>query len=209
MAKASRFFRRPSVIGLSFAGAFATSMALLALLLGFLTGWSFGDNYMALLIALFALFMLLRLRNLIFVKPKAGPVLLEAGAYPERNWYIVGIVAYLVLGLLSLDWNQNFLSSLKSQACTLVIAAYFATLASIKLQVLQGGLWLYTGLLPRREIRSYYWQNGTLHFKTEGLKLGLCMGKACFVPEAHVEAFETYLQEHGIPDNSTASVVTA
>ncbi len=119
MAKASRFFRRPSVIGLSFAGAFATSMALLALLLGFLTGWSFGDNYMALLIALFALFMLLRLRNLIFVKPKAGPVLLEAGAYPERNWYIVGIVAYLVFGLLSLDWNQNFLSSLKSQACTL------------------------------------------------------------------------------------------
>lgn len=141
---------------------------------------------------------------MIVSRPRAGPVLLDAGPSPQRVLYLFLTLSYLVF---SIDWNfQYLILSLRPEADSLLISIFFITLASGRLQVCERGVWLYTALLPWRKINSYMFYTGTLYFRTNGLWCWTNL--SCTVPEAHIKAFEAYLLEHAIPDSTATAAAS-
>ena len=186
---------------------FIVIVSSLAFLIGLMTGWPFGQTFD---IAFRSISIFLLIAGFVWMAVSrlgAGPLLLDTGAvYPGRGWFIAGVLGYLIV--LSLDFDfGNLLRSLTSQANTLLLVIYFAVLALGRLQVREQGIWLYTVLLPWNKIESYTLSDRVFYFQVNGL--WLWMRKTYVVPEAHVEAFETYLLEHNVPENTAGSVVPA
>ena len=210
MTRANGFFQRPNVQGLVAFAVYFAVVAIIALLLRLFVNLSFGSAFNIAFLTILALYTLVSLSQLVFVRPRAGQVLLDLGPPSSRNLYIALVALYVLAGLFSLISQQNLALWVKSQASTLIFAAFWTVLFFGRLQVCQNGIWLQTSLLPWHKLRSYRWQNGTLHFETKGSwLLSFWLPKSFVVPEKHVEALETHLLEHGVPERTAESVAPA
>ena len=188
-------------------GITVVAMFLVPFLISLVTSWSYWRTFNIVIVSLLTLLILTILVQLLFIKPRAGQILLDAGPYPQWRLYVFIASLWLVAAVLDMDFSQGVRVFVQSQAFSLLLAAFYILLSFGRLRVYQRGIWLYTGLLPWHKIRSYRWIRGKLYFETRGIQFWT--QSSCTMPEKHVEAFETYLLEHGVPDHTPDLVATA
>ena len=171
------------------------------------TPWSYWPTFNVTTAAFLTFFTLTIFVRLLFIQPRAGTLLLDAGPYPQRRLFIFVASAWLIAAVLNLDFSQGIRAFTESQALNLSLAVFYILLSFGRLQVHQKGIWLYYGSLPWHKIKSYRWHKGTLYFEAKGIQFWT--QNSCMVPEEHVEAFEAYLLEHNIPESTSESVAAA
>jgi hypothetical protein len=168
----------------SFGLALAVSAGLT--LLGFLATWLYG-------------------------RMAAGGVLLDCGPLRSPNQLLVVAVLFLILGvimgltsgmtsILELIGGEapsaSRLSGVVWPAILISGVPFWLVLASGRLQVREGGLWLYGNLLRWSKIRSHHWTNdATLLLRRKSLFPWSQEGALHFPPE-HKQAVDELLAKH-------------
>jgi len=153
----------------------------------------------------------------LYSRTAAGGVLLDCGPLPSRNQLLVLAVLFLIGGvimgltsgmtsILELIGGEapsaSRLSGVVWPAILISGVPFWLVLASGRLQVREGGIWLYGSLLRWSKIRSYRWANGaTLSVRRKGL-FSWSEG-ALPVPPEHKQAFDELLAQH-CPTHATA-----
>ncbi len=195
MSKIARSYQDSSLVKLLvIIGSFVTVASLLALPLSFVTGWSFGHAFDASFRSIGIFSLVGGFGWMVVSRLGAGPVLLNAGAQPQRNLYLIFVLSYVVLSLSRLDFRESPFLWLRSQADILLLATFFAVLAFGRLQVYERGVLLYAILLPWYKIKSYTWQDGVLYLKTK--TFWFVTRETRVVPKGDIEALDTYLRTH-------------
>jgi hypothetical protein len=124
-----------------------------------------------------------------------GRVILDCGPRPMRWLFIVGSV---FCGWVATT-GSGTMGSVFPAAGYLVpalFAAFYLLMAFGRLQVVENGVWCYTGLMRWEKIASYHWSNdSTLSFRTTGPMKFLNRG-AIPVPGEHRDAIDAAWRSH-------------
>ncbi len=136
-----------------------------------------------------------------------GNVLLDCGPHPTRILFLVEAAAFLIMGvsfgmdpvLKLIDGpDANSASSWFGIGLPVMMFAfvpYWLVMAGGRLQVREGGVWQYWGLLRWEKIASYRWaSDATLVVRGKGL-FSFFQG-ALPVPPEHKQAVEELLAKH-------------
>ena len=208
MSRVADYYRDSGVVRfLVIMTLYMAVVASLAFLLSSAVGWPFAHAFDVSFQSICGVSLLGGISWITISRLSAGQMLFDAGPLPQRRWYMAAAAFFLVSIPFNLDLS-HILASLQSETTTLFLGAYFAVLATGRLQVHKKGLWLYTDLVPWRNIESYVLKDETFYFEISSWRFW--MQRSFYtVPEAHIEAFERYLLEHNIPDNTAASLAPA
>ncbi len=121
----------------------------------------------------------------------SGQVLLDCRLHPRHRLFFQQALIFLVVGLAVGGTAQSgSIVRVGGFSFGILVAIYFVTLATGRLQVRTKGIWRYWGLLKWESIESYRWvSDGTLLVKTNGF-WGLSEGAFPVPPENKSEFVE-------------------
>jgi hypothetical protein len=127
-----------------------------------------------------------------------GRVLVDCGPHPTRWLFLLEGVFFALLGAGgSLAMGGNSMAPrVASAVFGLVFAMYWLVLATGRLQVKEGGLWQYWGLLPWHKVESFSWSpDSTLQVTVKG-PFALLRHGALPVPPEFRQDVEKAIEEH-------------
>jgi hypothetical protein len=127
-----------------------------------------------------------------------GQVLVDCGPHPAR-WLLLfeaGLFALMGAGGSLALGGSSMAPRIASAVFGLVFAMFWLVLATGRLQVKEGGLWQYTGLLPWHKVESFSWSpDSTLQVTVKG-PFALLRHGALPVPPEFRQEVEKALEEH-------------
>jgi hypothetical protein len=157
--------------------------------------------------ALCILALLLFWGTWLYGRSAGGGVLLDCGPHPTRNLFLAEAVLFLVMGLsfgvepiskLIAEPDANSVSSwfgIGLPVAMIAFVPYWLVMAGGRLQVREGGIWCYWGLLRWDKIRTYRWaSDATLLVRTKGL-FSFFQGAVPVAPEQK-QTVEELLAKH-------------
>jgi hypothetical protein len=135
----------------------------------------------------------------LFGRNAGGQVLVDCGPHPAR-WLLLfeaGLFALMGAGgSLGALGGSSMAPRIASAVFGLVFAMFWLVLATGRLQVKEGGLWQYTGLLPWHKVESFSWSpDSTLQVTVKG-PFALLRHGALPVPPEFRREVEKALEEH-------------
>jgi hypothetical protein len=134
----------------------------------------------------------------LFGRNAGGQVLVDCGPHPARWLFLfeAGLFALLGAGGSLALGGSPMAARVASAVFGLVIAMYWLVLAATRLQVREGGLWQYTGLLPWHKVESFSWSpDSTLQVTVKG-QFALLRHGALPVPPEFRQEVQKVLEEH-------------
>jgi hypothetical protein len=97
----------------------------------------------------------------IFRKRNAEPLLLDVGLLPNRWFFRITGIFYLIMYLLTLyDHVYRYERNQLSVIVWVFMGVFFTTLSFSKVQIYQGGIWTSAILIPWAKIESTEWRDG-------------------------------------------------
>jgi hypothetical protein len=177
----------------------------------FLTGWflvaagisyishrTLSESYGPAFGALWGLVLVLFLGTWLSGRNAGGSVLLDCGPHPSRALFLLNAVLFLVMGVAggfaAASVSRPF--GIAGPVFGVLFGIYWLIMASGRLQVREGGLWQYWGLLRWEKIDSCRWsEDSTLLVQAKALLPFLGRG-ALPVPPEDKQAIEGLLQKH-------------
>jgi hypothetical protein len=134
----------------------------------------------------------------LFGRNAGGQVLVDCGPHPAR-WLLLfeaGLFALMGAGGSLALGGSSMAPRIASAVFGLVFAMFWLVLATGRLQVKEGGLWQYTGLLPWHKVESFSWSpDSTLQVTVKG-PFALLRHGALPVPPEFRQEVEKALEEH-------------
>jgi hypothetical protein len=127
-----------------------------------------------------------------------GRILLDCGPHPTRFLFLVNAVLFVAMGVGGTLVGSSFSKSLAIASPVLGISfgIFWLIVASGRLQIREGGLWQYCGLLRWDKIESCQWGgDSTLLLKAKTRFPFLGRGALPFPPEDK-QAINELLQKH-------------
>jgi hypothetical protein len=148
--------------------------------------------------ALWGLVFLLFLGTWLHGRNAGGSVLLDCGPHPTRALFLLNAVLFLVMGVAggfaTASVSRSF--GIAGPVFGILFGIYWLIMASGRLQIREGGLWQYWGLLRWEKIESCHWSgDSTLLVQAKTLLPFLGRG-ALPVPPEDKQAIEGLLQKH-------------
>jgi len=126
-----------------------------------------------------------------------GRVVVDCGPHPGRWLFLfeAGLFALMGAGGSLAMGESSMAPRVASAVFGLVFAMYWLVLATSRLQVKEGGLWQYTGLLPWHKVESFSWSpDSTLQVTVKG-RFALLRHGALPVPPEYRQDVEKALKE--------------
>jgi hypothetical protein len=128
-----------------------------------------------------------------------GRVLVDCGPHPTRWLFLLEAVLFVLMGASgSLALGASSMAPrVASAGFGLVFGIFFLVMATGRLQVKEGGLWQYWGLLPWHKVDSFSWStDSTLQVTVKG-PFALLRHGALPVPPEYRQDVEKALNERG------------
>jgi len=126
-----------------------------------------------------------------------GRVLVDCGPHSTRWLFLLEAGFFVLMGASgSLALGGSSMAPRVASACFgLVVGIYFLVMATGRLQVKEGGLWQYWGLLPWHKVESFSWSpDSTLQVTVKG-PFALLRHGALPVPPEYRQDVEKALKE--------------
>ena len=147
---------------------------------------------------LWGLIFLLFLGTWLYGLNAGGRVLLDCGPHPTRVLFLINAALFLAMGfggtLLGSSLSKSF--AIASPVFGISFGIYWLIMASGRLQIREGGLWQYWGLLRWDKIESCRWsEDSTLMVKAK-TRLPFLGRGALPVPPENKQAINELLQKH-------------
>jgi hypothetical protein len=162
------------------------------------TGRERGDSLSISFALLCGLNLLIFFLTWLFGRNAGGQVLVDCGPHPAR-WLLLfeaGLFALMGAGGSLALGGSSMAPRIASAVFGLVFAMFWIVLATGRLQVKEGGLWQYTGLLPWHKVESFAWSpDSTLQVTVKGPFALLRHGALPVPPELRHEV-EKALEVH-------------
>ncbi len=171
---------------------------LVAVLISSVFHRSLSDSSWLAFAILWGLIFLLFLGTWLFGLNAGGRVLLDCGPHPTRVLFLFNAALWLVMGLTGVMTFGSLFGSLRlfSPMCGASFAVYFLIMATGRLQIREGGLWQYWGLLRWDKIESLQW-SGDFTLLVKGKTRFPLFGRGALpVPPEQKQAVEELLQKH-------------
>jgi hypothetical protein len=168
-----------------------------SLLVSSVTHRSFSDSSWPALAILWVPIFLLFLGTWLYGLKAGGRVLLDCGPHPTRVGFLFNAALFLVIGLGGgLVGASSKPLALASPVLGISFGVYFLIMASGRLQIREGGIWQYWGLLRWDKIESLQWSGDfTLLVKAKSHLPFLGRG-ALPIPPEQKQAIYELLQKH-------------
>jgi hypothetical protein len=175
---------------------FLVSCLLIAAVISSVSHRSFGESFWLAWVFLCGLILLLFLGTWVYGLNTGGRVLLDCGPHPTRVVFLINGALFVVLGLSGLFLMRSLpnTSALVFPVLGICFGIYWLIMATGRLQIREGGLWQYWGLLRWEKIESLQWNgDSTLLVKA---KSRLPFLGALPVPPEQKQAIHELLQKH-------------
>ena len=170
----------------------------IARLISFVSHYSFTASFWLAWAFLWGVTFLLFSGTWLYGLNAAGRVLLDCGPHPTRVLFLINAALFMAMGFGCIFVGESFSRSLAIASPVLGIsfAIYWLIMASGRLQIREGGLWQYCGLLRWDKIESCQWSgDSTLVLKAKTRFPFLGRG-ALPVPPEDKQAINELLQKH-------------
>ena len=177
---------------------FLVGWLLVTKLISSVSHYSFTVSFWLAWAFLWGLTFLLFLGTWLYGLNAGGRVLLDCGPHPARVLFLINAALFLAMGLGGTFVGSSFSKSLAIASPLLGIAfgIFWLIMASGRLQIREGGLWQYCGLLRWDKIESCQWSgDSTLVLKAKTRFPFLGRG-ALPVPPEDKQAINELLQKH-------------
>ena len=171
---------------------------LVAEVVSVLSRLSLADSCWFAFAILWGLIFLLFLGTWLYGLNAGGTVLLDCGHHPTRVLFLIEAVLFTFMGLsggLALgSLSQSF--GLVSPVFGISFGIYWLILATGRLQIREGGIWQYWGLLRWEKIESLRWSGDFTLLVKAKTRLPLLGRGALPVPPEKKQAINELLQKH-------------
>jgi hypothetical protein len=191
-------WRRGAINALIWSSILLVSWLLVAKLISSVSHFSFIQSFWLAWAFLWGLSFLLFLGTWLYGLNAGGRILLDCGPHPTRLLFLMNAALFLAMGFGGAIVGSSFSKSLAIASPVLGISfgVYWLIMASGRLQVREGGLWLYCGLLRWDKIESCRWSDdSTLMLKAKTRFPFLGRGALPVAPEDK-QAINELLQQH-------------
>jgi len=169
-----------------------------SLLVSSVTHRSFSDSSWPALAILWVPIFLLFLGTWLYGLKAGGRVLLDCGPHPTRVGFLFNAALFLVIGLGGglVGASSSKPLALASPVLGISFGIYFLIMASGRLQIREGGIWQYWGLLRWDKIESLRW-SGDFTLLVKGKTRLPFLGRGALpVPPEQKQAIYELLQKH-------------
>ena len=147
---------------------------------------------------LWGLIFLLFLGTWLYGLNAGGRVLLDCGPHPTRVLFLINAALFLAMGLggtlLGSSLSKSF--AIASPVFGISFGIYWLIMASGRLQIREGGLWQYWGLLRWDKIESCRWSGDSTLMVKAKTRLPFLGRGALPVPPEDKQAINELLQKH-------------
>ena len=157
-----------------------------------------ADSFWPAFAILWGLGFLLFLGTWLYGLNAGGSVLLDCGPHPTKVLFLINAAVFLVLGLTGGftvgSWSNWF--TLVSPVVGITYGIYWLIMASGRLQIREGGLWQYWGLLRWDKIESVQWSGDFTLLVKAKTRIPFLGRGALPVPPEDMQAINELLQKH-------------
>jgi hypothetical protein len=159
---------------------------------------SLSDSFGLAFAILWGLIFLLLMGTWLYGMNAGGRVLLDCGPHPTRVLFLINAALFTLMGFsgrLALGPLSNSFA-LISPVLGISLGVYWLIMAKGRLQIREGGLWAYWGLLRWDKIESLRW-SGDSTLLVKGKTSLLFLGRGALpVPPEQKQAINELLQKH-------------
>jgi hypothetical protein len=177
---------------------FLVCLLLVAVLISSVSHHSLSDSFWLAFAILWVPIFLLFLGTWLYGLKAGGRVLLDCGPHPTKVGFLFNAALFLVIGLGGglVGASSSKTLALASPVLGISIGIYFLIMASGRLQIREGGIWQYWGLLRWDKIESLQWSGDfTLLVKAKSHLPMLGRG-ALPIPPEDKQAINELLQKY-------------
>jgi hypothetical protein len=174
------------------------SWLLVAKFISSVSHYSFGESFWFAWAFLWGLTFVLFLGTWFYGLNAGGRILLDCGPHPARILFLINAGLFLAMGFGGTIVGGSFSRSIAIASPVLGISfgIFWLIMASGRLEIREGGLWQYCGLLRWDKIESCRWSgDSTLMLKAKARFPFLGRG-ALPVPQEDKQAINELLQKH-------------